>query len=108
VNNEGTGQGFDLDLISKINNLVSIPVIAHGGAGNNNHVLDLLKNSNPNAVMVSSLFHYYFIKKNESKASTLEGNVEFLNQKRSFHTFEPCTIKELKEKLFENNIECRL
>jgi cyclase len=108
VDNEGTGQGFDLDLISKINNLVSIPVIAHGGAGKNNHVLDLFKNSNPNAVMVSSLFHYNFIKKNESKASTLEGNVEFLNQKRSFHTFEPCTIKELKEKLFENNIECRL
>lgn len=108
VDNEGTGQGFDLDLISKISSLVSIPVIAHGGAGKQQQVLDLIKDGNADAVMISSLFHYHFIKENESKASSLEGNVEFLNQKRNFHTFEPCTIKELKEKLVENNIECRL
>jgi cyclase len=36
------------------------------------------------AVMISSLFHYNFIKENESAASDLEGNVEFLKQKR-FH-----------------------
>jgi cyclase len=108
VDNEGTGQGFDLDLISKISSLVSIPVIAHGGAGKQQQVLDLMNGGNADAVMISSLFHYHFIKENESKASSLEGNVEFLNQKRNFHTFEPCTIKELKEKLVENNIECRL
>jgi cyclase len=108
VDNEGTGQGFDLDLISKISSLVSIPVIAHGGAGKQQQVLDLIKDGNADAVMISSLLHYHFIKENESKASSLEGNVEFLNQKRNFHTFEPCTIRELKENLVENNIECRL
>lgn len=108
VDNEGTGQGFDLDLISKISNLVSIPVIAHGGAGRQQHVVDLIKDGNADAVMLSSLFHYHFIKENESKVSSLEGNVEFLNQKRNFHTFEPCNINDLKEKLVENNIECRL
>lgn len=108
VDNEGTGQGFDLDLISKISNLVSIPVIAHGGAGKQQHVVDLIKDGNADAVMLSSLFHYHFIKENESKVSSLEGNVEFLNQKRNFHTFEPCNINDLKEKLVENNIECRL
>jgi cyclase len=41
--------------------------------------------------MISSLFHYNFIKENESAASDLEGNVEFLKQKRSF-TFEPCIV----------------
>ncbi len=108
VDNEGTGQGFDLDLISKISSLVSIPVIAHGGAGKQQQVVDLIKDGNADAVMLSSLFHYHFIKENESKVSSLEGNVEFLNQKRNFHTFEPCNIKDLKEKLVENNIECRL
>lgn len=108
VDKEGTGEGFDLDLISKISNLVSIPVIAHGGAGKKQQVLDLIKEGNANAVMLSSLFHYHFIKENESKASALEGNVEFLNQKRSFHTFEPCTITELKKMLIDNQIECRL
>ena len=108
VDNEGTGQGFDLELISKISNLVSIPVIAHGGAGNKQHVVDLLKQDTANAVMLSSLFHYQFIKENESNVSSEEGNVEFLKQKRNFHTFEPCSIRELKNTLVENKIECRL
>jgi len=108
VDREGTGQGFDLELISKISNLVSIPVIAHGGAGKQQHVLDLIKDGNADAVMLSSLFHYHFIKEHESKASSLEGNVEFLNQKRSFHTFEPSTIMDLKRMLIDNRINCRL
>lgn len=108
VDREGTGQGFDLDLISKISSLVSIPVIAHGGAGKEKQVLDLIKEGNADAVMISSLFHYHFIKENESKGSLLEGNVEFLNQKRNFHTFEPCTITDLKKGLIDNQIECRL
>lgn len=108
VDKEGTGQGYDLDLISRITNLVSIPVIAHGGAGNQSHVVDVLKDGNISSAMISSLFHYKFIKENKSQASLLEGNVEFLNQKRSFHTFEPCSIEEVKRTLKSNKIECRL
>ena len=108
VDNEGTGQGLDLELISKISNLVSIPVIAHGGAGNKQHVVDLLRQDTANAVMLSSLFHYQFIKENESNVSSEEGNVEFLKQKRNFHAFESCSIRELKNTLVENKIECRL
>ena len=108
VDNEGTGQGFDLDLISKISSLVSIPVIAHGGAGTKQHVVDLMKENNVDAVMLSSLFHYQFIKENESRVSSSEGNVEFLKQKRNFHTFEPCSISELKNTLVTNKIDCRI
>lgn len=108
VDREGTGQGYDLDLISKLSSLVSIPVIAHGGAGNKQHIVDVLKTKNANAAMVSSLFHYDFIKENESSASELEGNAEFLKQKRNFHTFEPCRISEVKNELIVNQIECRL
>ena len=108
VDKEGTGQGYDLDLISRITNLVSIPVIAHGGAGKQSHVVDALKGGNISSAMISSLFHYHFIKENKSQASSLEGNVEFLNQKRSFHTFEPCSIEEVKRTLKSNKIECRL
>jgi len=84
VDREGTGQGFDLELTSKITNLVGIPVIAHGGAGNENHVVDVLKDGNISSAMISSLFHYYYISENDSKPSILEGNVEFLNQKKKF------------------------
>ena len=108
VDKEGSGQGFDIDLVSKISSLVSIPVIAHGGAGTKQHVVDLMKENTADAVMLSSLFHYQFIKENESKASSKEGNVEFLKQKRNFHTFEPWSILDLKTSLIENKIECRI
>lgn len=108
VDKEGTGQGFDLELVNKISNLVSIPVIAHGGAGNQDHVVEVLKDGNIGSAMISSLFHYQFIKENISKASDLEGNVEFLNQKRNFHTFLPCTIGELKNNLKSHQIDCRI
>lgn len=108
VDKEGTGQGFDLDLITKVTNLVGIPVIAHGGAGKKSHVVNVLKDGDISSAMISSLFHYQFIKENESQASTLEGNVEFLNQKRSFHTFEPCSIEDVKRELKNNQIDCRL
>ncbi len=108
VDREGTGQGFDAELISKISSIVTIPVIAHGGAGKQQHVVDIIKDGFSDAIMISSMFHYHFIKEYESKASSLEGNVEFLKQKRNFHTFEPSSIYDLKKVLVDNNIECRI
>jgi len=108
VDREGTGMGCDIDLINKISSLVSIPVIAHGGIGNKNHVLDVFENKNVSSVMISSLFHYHFIKENVSKAAETEGNVEFLKQKRNFHTFESCSISDVKMNLKNNKINCRI
>ena len=36
-------KGFDIPIIKKITSKASIPIIAHGGAGNTDHVLDLVK-----------------------------------------------------------------
>lgn len=108
VDREGTGQGYDLELISKIAKLVSVPIIAHGGAGKKEHVVDILKESLISSAMISSMFHYDFLKENDSSASTIEGNVEFLNQKRTSKAFKTCSINELKQAIIYNNIECRL
>ncbi len=107
VDREGTGQGFDDELVTKISSLVNIPVIVHGGAGNKKHVAEILKNGKAQAAMISSILHYDYIKENETKGSDLEGNVEFLKQKRNFHTFEPCSISEVKKELLANQIACR-
>lgn len=108
VDKEGTGEGFDLDLISKINSLVGIPVIAHGGAGRKEHITEVLKHEIADAIMVSSLLHYEFIKENQSSVSEKEGNSEFLKQRRNFHNFETCLISDIKQNMVENKIECRL
>jgi len=107
VDKEGTGKGFDIELISKINNLVSIPVIAHGGAGKKEDVIDLVKSSAVNSVMISSMFHYNYIKDNESSVSSLEGNTQFLKNKMIFNKLDPCSIFDLKNELNKNNISCR-
>jgi cyclase len=108
VDKEGTGQGFDSELISKLSSLISIPLIAHGGAGKKEHIVDIINKANVSAIMTSSMFHYDFIKDNYSSVSESEGNVEFLNQKRNFHTFEPCKIIDVKKSLIENKIDCRI
>lgn len=55
INQEGTWSGFDLDLIKEITDLVSIPVIAHGGAGNLEDIENVVKKSNASAVAIGSL-----------------------------------------------------
>tara|TARA_B110000240_G_scaffold23139_1_gene23470 strand:+ start:5035 stop:5874 length:840 start_codon:yes stop_codon:yes gene_type:complete len=107
VDKEGTGKGFDIELISKINNLVSIPVIAHGGSGKKEDVIDLVKSSAVNSVMISSMFHYNYIKDNESSVSSLEGNTQFLKNKMIFKKLNHCSIFDLKNELNKNNISCR-
>jgi|TARA_B110000259_G_scaffold169523_1_gene199529 cyclase len=107
VDKEGTGKGFDIELISEINNLVSIPVIAHGGSGKKEDVIDLVKSSAVNSVMISSMFHYNYIKDNESSVSSLEGNTQFLKNKMIFNKLNPCSIFDLKNELNKNNISCR-
>lgn len=109
VDKEGTGEGFDIELVSSITKVVDIPVIAHGGAGKKQDISEIILKSDVDAVSLSSLLHYNYIKKHVSKSeNNEEGNFEFLNSKRDFHTFQTCDIKELKEFLLVNNISCRI
>lgn len=55
---DGTKQGFDLPLTSRIANAVDVPVIASGGAGEMSHFYDALNDGGADAVLAASLFHY--------------------------------------------------
>ena len=55
IDNEGTWKGFDLELKSKVSNAISIPVIAHGGAGSIEHIDTLLKKTNVSAIALGSM-----------------------------------------------------
>ena len=58
VDREGTGEGFDLELTREIARVVSIPVIAHGGAGKVEHISEVIRESNVDAVAIASILHY--------------------------------------------------
>lgn len=58
VERDGTFQGYDLDLIETVVNAVNIPVIASGGAGNYQHMIDAVKQAGASAVAAASIFHF--------------------------------------------------
>ena len=58
MDRDGTQVGYDIDLMSKISSTVNIPVIASGGVGTLDHLVDGIKLGNASAVLAASIFHY--------------------------------------------------
>ena len=58
MDRDGTKKGYDLDLTKKVSNLVNIPVIASGGAGNLEHFAQVFTEGSADAALAASIFHY--------------------------------------------------
>ncbi|MDD2583827.1 MAG: imidazole glycerol phosphate synthase subunit HisF [Bacteroidales bacterium] len=79
INHDGTKKGFALDALAKLNSILSIPVIASGGAGTMEHFKEVFENGHVSAALAASVFH----------------NKEIL-------------IRDLKNYLISNKIEVRI
>ena len=73
MDRDGTQVGYDIDLISKISTKVNIPLIASGGVGKLEDLVEGIKLGNASAVLAASIFHY-------GKYSVREAK-EYLNSK---------------------------
>ncbi|TDP59902.1 imidazole glycerol phosphate synthase subunit HisF [Flavobacterium dankookense] len=58
MNNDGSKNGFALEITNEISKAVSIPVIASGGAGNSQHFIDLFTKTEVSAGLAASIFHF--------------------------------------------------
>ena len=58
IERDGTMLGYDCDLVRMVSEAVHIPVIASGGAGNYQHMLDVLQKGRASAVAAASIFHF--------------------------------------------------
>jgi cyclase len=58
MDQDGTKEGYDLKLTRAVAEAVSIPIIASGGAGNLEHLYDVLASGRADAVLAASIFHY--------------------------------------------------
>jgi imidazole glycerol-phosphate synthase subunit HisF len=58
MDRDGTKAGFDLELTRAISDAVSVPVIASGGVGTLEHLVDGVKRGHASAVLAASIFHY--------------------------------------------------
>ena len=79
MNNDGTKNGFAEDITSLFSGILPVPVIASGGAGTMQHFADVFINTNADAALAASVFHF--------------GEIE---------------IPALKQFLFEKNVNVRL
>ena len=78
MDRDGTKKGYDTNLLNKITKTLEIPVIASGGVGNIDHLIDGIKEGGASAVLAASIFH-----------------------------FGEITIKEVKDKLSEEGLSVR-
>jgi len=58
MDRDGTRVGYDLELLEAIARAVSVPIIASGGAGNLDHMVDALRPGRADAVLAASIFHF--------------------------------------------------
>jgi len=58
IDKESTWSGFDVDLVAEISDAVSIPIIAHGGAGTVDHIVDVVKAGKASAVALGCMVVY--------------------------------------------------
>jgi cyclase len=55
---DGTKSGYDIPVTKAVAEAVGIPVVASGGAGNAQHMLEAIKDAHASAVLAASIFHY--------------------------------------------------
>lgn len=58
MDRDGTKDGYDLPITSAVSRAVRIPVVASGGAGNPQHLVDAIKIAGADAVLAASIFHF--------------------------------------------------
>ena len=75
MNNDGTREGFALDIIQEISETINIPLIASGGAGTIGHFIDLFKNTKATGALAASIFHYQDISIKELKRKLLKKGI---------------------------------
>ena len=75
MDNDGTKKGFANSALSKLSEIVNIPIIASGGAGCNKDFLDTFTVGNADAALAASVFHFGKIKISELKKDLKKNNI---------------------------------
>lgn len=76
MNNDGTKDGFALDITKQVSVTVNVPVIASGGAGTKEHFKDVFESGKADAALAASVFHYKEIAIPELKTYLKSNNIE--------------------------------
>lgn len=84
IERDGTMHGYDMQLIETVVAAVKVPVIASGGAGNYQHMIDVVKQAGASAVAAASMFHFTEQTPAEAKAAMANVGIPVRNPFREF------------------------
>jgi cyclase len=75
MDRDGARTGYDLKLLRAISDAASVPVIASGGAGNADHLIEAVKLGHADAVLAASIFHFGDLTIGETKTALAAAGV---------------------------------
>jgi imidazole glycerol-phosphate synthase subunit HisF len=79
VDQEGTGKGFDLNLIEKVTKNVNIPVISSGGMGNLDHLNQAVLEAKTDAVAMANVLHYNKLELSQIRNHCINNDIQVRN-----------------------------
>jgi cyclase len=75
MDRDGTEDGYELELTRRVADAVDVPVIASGGAGTLEHLVEAIETGGADAVLAASIFHYGTYSVDEAKARLAEAGI---------------------------------
>ena len=75
IDADGTKAGYDIEITRRISENIGVPVVASGGAGNLDHMVDVLKEGKADAVLAASVFHFREYTVGEVKEHLARANI---------------------------------
>src|SRR5690606_30302442 len=75
MDRDGTGDGYDLPLLEAVSSVTDIPIIASGGAGNAQHMVEALQPGRADAVLAATIFHFGELRVAEVKQHLAEAGL---------------------------------
>ncbi|MGH7863233.1 MAG: HisA/HisF-related TIM barrel protein, partial [Candidatus Dormibacteraceae bacterium] len=76
IDRDGTHEGYDLDMLRAVTGTVRLPVIASGGAGRAQHLVEAIAEGGAEAALAASIFHFGEVSIEEVKAALAEAGLE--------------------------------
>ena len=76
MDKDGTKSGFDPDMLSAVASVVDVPIIASGGAGNKEHMVEVFQETPATGALAASIFHFGEVSIAETKQAMKEAGIE--------------------------------